>query len=140
VLMRGIHRALVRLLEIERRLEPYFRQSMNRHLREPSAALIQLLINRKRPNEGLRIAEERISPDEEKSLDEIIRLMADQMHGHFQPGEYERGGNAARALSRDLRVLVNGRSVAFLEGLETPVGESDYVTLHFSGIRGFPGG
>lgn len=50
------------------------------------------------------------------------------------------GRDDARVLSRDLRVLVNGRSVAFLDGLETLVGESDAVTLHFSGIRGFPGG
>lgn len=49
-------------------------------------------------------------------------------------------GTDVRALSRDLRVLVNGRSVAFLDGLETAVAETDTVTLHLSGIRGFPGG
>jgi hypothetical protein len=93
VLLQTIHRALVWLLEVERRLEPYFRPQLNRLLREPSAALIQWLINRKRADESLGIAEEQIAPDEERSLDEIIRLMAEQMHGRFQVGHYERGGN-----------------------------------------------
>ena len=43
-------------------------------------------------------------------------------------------------LNRDLRVLVNGRSIAFLEGVETALGDGDTVTLHLAGARGFPGG
>lgn len=81
------------MLHIERRLEPWFRPQLNRVLREPSARMIQWLINWRRENEGLQLAEERVDPDEEKSLDEIIDLMADQMRGHFKPGSYERGGN-----------------------------------------------
>ncbi len=41
---------------------------------------------------------------------------------------------------RDLRILVNGRSIAFLQGLETPLEKRDKVTVHLSGARGFPGG
>ena len=41
---------------------------------------------------------------------------------------------------RDLRVLVNGRSIAFLHGLETGVEPKDTVTVHLSGARGYPGG
>lgn len=93
MLLQKIHRLLVRVLEIERRLEPYFRNRLNSLVREPSASLIQYLIDRNRPNEGLGLAEERHFPWEEKSLDEIIRLMGEQMHGHFEPGHYERGGN-----------------------------------------------
>ena len=81
------------MLHIERRLEPWFRPQLNRVFREPTAGIIQWLINWRRENEGLQLAEERIDPDEEKSLDEIIDLMADQMRGHFKPGSYERGGN-----------------------------------------------
>ena len=88
-----IHRRFLDLLEIERRLEPWFRPQWNRLFREPCAQFIQNLINRKRPNEGLSLAEEKIDPDEEESLDKIIDLMADQMRGHFKPGGYERGGN-----------------------------------------------
>jgi molybdopterin converting factor small subunit len=44
------------------------------------------------------------------------------------------------ATARDLRVLVNGRSVQFLGGLDTPLREEDTVTLHMTGARGYPGG
>lgn len=47
---------------------------------------------------------------------------------------------AERRLHEDLRVLVNGRSIEFLEGLDTRVGEADRVTLHHTGARGYPGG
>lgn len=47
---------------------------------------------------------------------------------------------AAPTASRDLRVLVNGRSIRFLEGLETPLREGDAVTVYLSGVRGYPGG
>jgi len=61
----------------------------------------------------------------------------------------ERGGEAIATLiydevgndpSRDLRILVNGRNVAFLAGLETPLRAEDQVTLHLAGARGYPGG
>ncbi|MEE9425697.1 MAG: catalase family protein [Methylococcales bacterium] len=92
-ILKLIHDFLTELLHIERRLEPWFRPLWNCLFREPSAKFIQFLINRKRSNEGLQLAEETIDPDEEASLDEIIDLMADQMRGRFKPGGYERGGN-----------------------------------------------
>ena len=92
-LLRLVHRVLVQMMRIERRLEPWFRPQWNYLFREPSARLIQLLINRKRRDEGLQLAEEKTDSDEEESLDQIIDLMADQMRGHFKPGGYERGGN-----------------------------------------------
>ena len=52
-------------------------------------------------------------------------------------------GDAAltgRLDSIDLRVLVNGRSILFLEGLDTKLAENDTVTLHLAGARGYPGG
>jgi len=91
--LKTVHRVLVKALEIERRLEPFFRPAWNHVFREPSAAFLQYLINLRRPNLGLGIAEEHIFDWEEQSLDDIIRLMADQMRGHFKPGHYERGGN-----------------------------------------------
>jgi len=93
MLLRTIHRLLVTGLEVERRLEPFFRPTLNYLLRKPAAAVLQYLINRRRPNDGLGLAEEKIFPWEEESLNEIIRLMADQMRGHFKPGHFERGGN-----------------------------------------------
>ena len=93
MLLQTIHRIMVRALEVERRLEPYFRPALNHLLREPSAAVLQWLINRKRRDEGLALAEETEFEWEEQALDDIIRLMSEQMRGHFQPGKYERGGN-----------------------------------------------
>lgn len=93
MVLRTIHRGLELGLRVERRLEPWFRQPLNRIAREPTARLLQYLINRRRPNQSLALAEERIEPDEELSLDRIVELMAEQMKGHFKPGAYERGGN-----------------------------------------------
>jgi hypothetical protein len=93
MLLRRLHDALVRLLEVERRLEPFFRPQLNHVLREPAAAVLQFLINLRRPNEHLALAEERIYPWEDASNDAIIRLMSEQMRGRFAPGGFERGGN-----------------------------------------------
>jgi hypothetical protein len=88
-----IHQFLLKLLHIERRLEPWFRPQWNWLFREPSVRLVQFFINLRRKNEGFKIAEEKIYPDEEESLNSIIDLMADQMRSRFKPGGYERGGN-----------------------------------------------
>jgi len=93
MILEPLHRILVKILEIERRLEPFFRPTLNHLLREPSAAALQYLINLRRPNEGLALAEEKIYDWEEQALDDVIERMANQMHGRFKPGKYERGGN-----------------------------------------------
>jgi molybdopterin converting factor small subunit len=51
---------------------------------------------------------------------------------------YEGGGSGAPG--RDLRVLVNGRSILFLDGLATQLRDGDAVTVYLSGARGWPGG
>lgn len=89
----AIHRASETGLHIERRLEPFFRPALNRTLREPLASVLQYCINRKRPNEGLQIAQERILPDEQESLDSITADFAGYMRRTYKPGSYERGGN-----------------------------------------------
>ena len=43
-------------------------------------------------------------------------------------------------LNRDVAVLVNGRNIAFLQELDTPLASEDVVTLFYHGVRGFPGG
>ncbi len=92
-ILKFMHHIMLLLLHIERRLEPWFRPQLNRLLREPTGSIIQYFINLQRKDEGLQLAAEIIEPDEDKSLDDIIDLMADQMRGHFKPGNYERGGN-----------------------------------------------
>jgi hypothetical protein len=88
-----LHDAIVCMLHIERRFEPFFRPAVDAALREPTAALIQYLINRQRPDDGLRIAEERPQPDEEAHLQSIIDTMAEYMRTHWLPGSYQRAGN-----------------------------------------------
>lgn len=92
-LQRTLHAALVRGLHVERRLEPWFRPTLNRWLREPLADCLQYLINRRRPQETLRLAEERILPDEAASLESIIDSFAGHLRRSYRPGTYERGGN-----------------------------------------------
>jgi hypothetical protein len=89
----AIHRSLEVGLHVERRLEPFFRRPLNRVVREPTAAVLQWLLNLRRPNEGLKLAEERIQPDEEESLQSIIQSFAEYMMRTYPPGHYERGGN-----------------------------------------------
>ncbi len=53
---------------------------------------------------------------------------------------YDGSGGLKSPLSRDLRVLVNGRDVDFLGGEETRLEEKDRVTVFVHRGRGFPGG
>ena len=88
-----LHDAIVFLLHVERRFEPFFRPAVDAVLREPLAALIQAAINRGRRDEGLALAEERLQPDEEVHLQAIIDTLGEYMRRHWRPGHYQRGGN-----------------------------------------------
>jgi hypothetical protein len=92
-LLRLLHRGLQAGLHVERRLEPFFRRGLNRRFREPLADFLQERINRRRVDEGLKLAEERIDPDEEASLQSIVDSFAGYMRRTYLPGGYERGGN-----------------------------------------------
>ena len=81
------------LVHLERRFDPFVRPAFDALLRDPVAKVVTALINSKRPNEGLRIAEEKLQPDEEAHLDSIIQSFQTQLRGLWQPGRYERGGN-----------------------------------------------
>ncbi len=92
-LRNGISRFSTFLLQLERRFDPFFRPAFDALLQEPLTTLTTALINRKRPNEGLKIAEEKILPDEEAFLDSIISSFKQQMQALWKPGGMERGGN-----------------------------------------------
>jgi hypothetical protein len=81
------------LMHLERRFDPFVRPAFDALLRDPIARLTTALINRKRPDEGLRIAEERPLPDEEAHLASIISSFEKQMRGLWKAGGFERGGN-----------------------------------------------
>jgi hypothetical protein len=81
------------LLHVERRFDPLVRPAFDAVLRDPIASFVTALINLQRPNEGLKIAEEKLLPDEEAFLDSIISSFDKQMRGLWKPGGFERGGN-----------------------------------------------
>ncbi len=81
------------LVHLERRFDPFFRPLFDAVLRDPIANFVTGLINRNRPNEGLKIAEEKLMPDEEAYVDSIIGSFDKQMRGLWKPGRFERGGN-----------------------------------------------
>ena len=92
-LLNWISDTSLRLLQLERRIDPWIRPAFDAVLRDPIARLTTALINWRRPNEGLKIAEEREEPDEEASLQSIIDTFQQQMRGLWKPGGFERGGN-----------------------------------------------
>ena len=80
-------------VHLERRFDPFFRPAFDAVLRDPLARLTTALINLRRPNDGLTLAEERPIPDEERYLESIISSFEKQMRGLWKPGGFERGGN-----------------------------------------------
>jgi hypothetical protein len=80
-------------LQFERRFDPFIRPAFDAVLRDRIANLTTALINKRRRNEGLRIAEEKLIPGEEEFLDSIITSFTRQMRSLWKPGGFERGGN-----------------------------------------------
>jgi hypothetical protein len=85
--------ALLKAVQLERRIDPFIRPAFDAVLRDPIARLVTYLINLQRPNEGLTLAEERPLPDEEAHLQSIIDTFTQQMSRLWRPGGFERGGN-----------------------------------------------
>ena len=85
--------ASLSLVHLERRFDPFFRPAFDAVLRDPLANLTTALINMRRPNEHLKIAEEKLMPDEEVYLDSIVSSFRTQMRDLWKPGGFERGGN-----------------------------------------------
>ncbi len=81
------------LVQMERRIDPFFRPGFDAVLRDPIARLVTALINMHRLKEGLKIAEERPLPNEEVHVDSIISSFQTQMRKLWKPGGFERGGN-----------------------------------------------
>ena len=88
-----LNTSTIALMHLERRFDPFFRPAFDAVLRDPIARLVTAWINSRRPNDGLKIAEERLLPDEESFLDSIIASFEEQMKLLWTPGRFERGGN-----------------------------------------------
>jgi hypothetical protein len=85
--------ASISFVHLERRFDPFFRPAFDAVLRDPLTRSTTALINMKRQDEHLKIAEEKPLPDEEASLESIISSFQTQMRDLWKPGGFERGGN-----------------------------------------------
>jgi hypothetical protein len=93
VLLDWLADALLKGVQLERRIDPFIRPAFDAVLRDPVARLITFLINLQRRDEGLALAEERPLPEEEAYLQSIIDTFTQQMRKLWKPGGFERGGN-----------------------------------------------
>jgi len=87
------HSVLIKLLHAERRVDPLYRAAFDSAFRGALTNLAMWVKNTQRRDEGFRLAEERIAPDEDASLQAIIDTFTAQMRGLWKPGYFERGGN-----------------------------------------------
>jgi len=85
--------ASISFVHLERRFDPFFRPLFDALLRDPLTSLTTALINMQRPDEHLKIAEEKPLPDEDEYLQSIISGFQTQMRDLWKPGGFERGGN-----------------------------------------------
>jgi hypothetical protein len=83
----------LRLIALERRFDPFFRPAFDWLLRDRLSSLFTALINGQRKPDGLGLAEERLQPGEDASLDDIITTFTAQLRRLWTPGHFERGGN-----------------------------------------------
>jgi hypothetical protein len=121
------------LLHVERRFDPWIRPAFDALLRDQIASWTTTLINLQRPNEGLRIAEEKLFPDEEKYLDSIISSFEQQMRELWKPGGFERGGNTkTQGIVRGEFVVRDDLPAEFRHGIYAK-GQSFPAWVRFSG-------
>jgi hypothetical protein len=108
----------IALTHLERRIDPFFRPAFDALFQDLLARITTALINRRRPNLGLKIAEERPSPDEEVYLESIIASFTTQMRLLWKPGGFERGGNTkTHGIVRGEFVVHDGLPAALRHGI-----------------------
>jgi hypothetical protein len=78
---------------LERRFEYLYRPAFDRWLRPPVFALLQWLQNRRRPDEGLGLAEERLMEGEEQDIQLVIDELKAFTRENWLPGAAQRFGN-----------------------------------------------
>ncbi|MCX4545538.1 hypothetical protein [Streptomyces sp. NBC_01565] len=85
--------AIVAGINLERRIDPYIRPLVDRIALRPVQAVVQWLVNVRRRDEHLRIAEETVMPDEAETTEAITRQMARFITREYAPGTALRAGN-----------------------------------------------
>ncbi len=95
LLLNWLSDALLLGVHLERRIDPFLiRPVIDTFLRDPLSDLITRIMNMRRRDEGYQLAEERLQPDEEAHLNDIIASFNAQMRKLWNPGYFERGGNS----------------------------------------------
>ncbi len=69
------------------------------------------------------------------TVEELLEALRQVMSPAFQEFVFEGG-----RLQQDIGVLVNGRNISLLDGIETALAPFDQVTLFINGVRGVPSG
>ena len=105
---RFVHGVFIAALHFERRFDPFFRPAWDALFREPSAAILQWLIDLQRRDDGLGLAQEKPLPGEAEYLDSIIIDMGTYMRTHWTPGNYQRAGNTKTHGIVRAEFVVNG--------------------------------
>jgi hypothetical protein len=93
VALRPLNDLVLWVWRLERRFEFLYRPQFDRWLRPPIFSFFQALQNLRRPNEHLGLAEERISPDEERLTREVTYEIALFIRENYPPGGAQRFGN-----------------------------------------------
>jgi hypothetical protein len=119
-----VHDALVGLLHVERRFDPFFRPALDAVLRTPLTALTQAVVNATRTPEPDLPAHETIVPGEAALTDTIIETMAAYMRHHYRPGHYQRAGNTkTHGVVRGRFIVLPNLPPALRHGLFAAPGE-----------------
>ncbi|HEY7033788.1 MAG TPA: catalase family protein [Thermomicrobiales bacterium] len=92
-LAKKVNDALVAVVLAERRIDPYFRDRFDGLLQRPLVACVQHLINLRRQDERLGIAEERLLANEAEVTSGIIEQMSLFTRRTYPTGIAERAGN-----------------------------------------------
>jgi hypothetical protein len=88
-----LHDGLVRLVSLERRVDPFFRPAVDALLREPFGSLAQTLLRLVHEVAPDLPVHEQVLPGEEACVQSIIASMSDYSRTLYSPGTYERAGN-----------------------------------------------
>jgi hypothetical protein len=92
--LRLVHDAAELAFRAERRVDPLFRDHVDRALRDPLFDLAQALVNQRRSRDAsLALAEERPLPGEQRHTEAIIELMTAFLKRTYAPGQAQRAGN-----------------------------------------------
>lgn len=93
MVFRPLNDLVLWLWRLQRRTEFLYRIQFDRYLRPPLFALCQALQNARRPDEHLGLAEERLLPDEERYIQEVIDELTKFTRENYLPGGAQRFGN-----------------------------------------------